>query len=103
MDSKNEALNEKTRKLSEINNILAGYQRQNITFYQKVDRLTKKLHTCESRELDTNILFYILIGFVTVELVIIVILLWRCKSKNVKIEPSQHFGFEANKQNSDKN
>jgi hypothetical protein len=44
------------------------------------------LYTCESGKSDTDISVFILIGVVIVELVIIIILLWRCnRAKNEKI------------------
>jgi Leucine-rich repeat (LRR) protein len=88
-DSIRKALNEKLDELSNINNNLSDCQRENKTIHQKADRLTKKLHSVESGKSDTDISFYILIGVVTVELVIIIILLWTCKrAKNEKIVPS---------------
>ncbi len=96
--SKDRALKEMLNQLTNINNILNEYQRENITMYQARENLIGDLQICESKSTQNenkstkaDISLYILVSFVTVEFVIIIIFVWNCLTKkgNVdQIEPN---------------
>jgi hypothetical protein len=77
------------------NKNLRGNQfHQNFACFKSYEFLEPHLDQIRQLESQKETSFYILIGVVIVELVIIVILLWRCKSKNEKTEPINEFELQ---------
>jgi hypothetical protein len=88
-DTTMKTLSEKLSELSNINEILNGCQRENFVIYQQRENLTEQLNTCESKECP-DISFYILICVVTVDILIIIVFVWKFVTKKRKSKISSN-------------
>jgi ABC-type Zn2+ transport system substrate-binding protein/surface adhesin len=80
-------LTKKINELTEVESELSDCQRENTTVHQERDNLFEQLQTCESKpehdeDHKDNTGLYIWISVTIIQFSIIIILLWKLKSKN---------------------